>query len=110
MARLIRRSLSSAPYNRKLAINSRFVDTPDDIAALFVTVLKVDSATAQALIAEGFGSIEEVAYVPVNEWENVRGIEKSLIPTLRANARDHLNREALEAERRILGESGGIDG
>ena len=83
------------------------MDTPDKIAALFVTVLKVDDLTAQALIAEGFGSIEEVAYVPVDEWENVRGIEKSVIPALRANARDHLHREALEAERRILGESGG---
>jgi N utilization substance protein A len=72
---------------------------------LFMDKLEVDEEIAQILVAEGFSTVEEIAYVPVGELLAVEGFDEDIVEELRARARDALLNEALAAE-----ESAGGDG
>ena len=65
---------------------------------LFVDRLEVDEEIASILVAEGFGTVEEIAYVPVAELLAVEGFDEDIVEELRARARDALLTEALMAE------------
>lgn len=62
----------------------------DKIFALFEQALGCDNEIAQMLFEEGFSSLEEVAYVPMAELEEVDLDEETLI-ALRNNALETLN-------------------
>ena len=47
------------------------------IRSLFVDKLDVDEEVADILIAEGFTSLEEVAYVPMQEMMDIEGFDKT---------------------------------
>src|SRR3546814_18258299 len=57
------------------------------------------------LVAEGFGELEEVAYVPVEELAGIEGFDEELAQELQSRAAEGLERreEASRAERRELG-------
>ena len=57
---------------------------------LFVEKLDVDAEVADILIAEGFTSLEEVAYVPMQEMPRSRPSTKDTVTELRTRARDAL--------------------
>ncbi|MGV8677999.1 hypothetical protein ACV356_33415 [Pseudomonas aeruginosa] len=42
---------------------------------LFITALELDEEFAQILVEEGFTSLEEIAYVPMNELTAIDGLE-----------------------------------
>ncbi|MBD9368874.1 transcription termination factor NusA [Xanthomonas sp. XNM01] len=65
---------------------------------LFMDKLEVDEEIAGILVAEGFGSVEEIAYVPVGELLSVEGFDEDIVEELRARARDALLNEALAVE------------
>ena len=65
---------------------------------LFVDKLEVDEEIAGILVAEGFSTVEEVAYVPVGELLAVEGFDEDIVEELRSRARDALLNEALAAE------------
>ncbi len=72
---------------------------------LFVDALDVDEVLAQLLVAEGFTSLEEVAYVDIDELLTIDGFDESTAAELQARARDQLeaaNQKAL-ANARALG-------
>lgn len=60
---------------------------------------------AQLLVAEGFGSLEEVAYVDQAEISAIEGIDEELASELQNRAREALEQREAEAreERRKLG-------
>ena len=60
--------------------------------------LEVDEEIAGILVAEGFSTVEEIAYVPVAELLAVEGFDEDIVEELRARARDALLNEALAAE------------
>ncbi len=73
--------------------------------ALFTEALDVDEVVAQLLATEGFSTVEEIAYVGVDEIARIEGFDEETAEEIQARANSHL--EALEAaqdvERRELG-------
>ncbi|WP_374555794.1 transcription termination factor NusA [Thermomonas sp.] len=65
---------------------------------LFMDKLEVDEEIAGILVSEGFGTVEEVAYVPMAELLAVEGFDEDIVEELRSRARDALLNEALAAE------------
>ncbi|WP_376876164.1 transcription termination factor NusA [Albirhodobacter sp. R86504] len=67
---------------------------------LFVDALDLDEFFAQLLVAEGFTSLEEVAYVDQDELLSIEGVDEGTAGELQARARDVIeeqNRKAIEA-------------
>ena len=66
--------------------------------ALFQQKLEVDEEIAGILVAEGFSTVEEIAYVPVGELLAVEGFDEDIVEELRSRARDALLNDALAVE------------
>ncbi|SDV47626.1 transcription termination factor NusA [Chitinasiproducens palmae] len=90
--------------------------TPDESAAkqaeersglrgLFMARLDVDDEVADILIDEGFTSLEEIAYVPLNEMLDIEAFDEATVTELRNRARDALLTMAIADEERV--ETGG---
>ena len=58
--------------------------------ALFMEKLDVDQEVADILIEEGFTSLEEVAYVPLQEMLEIESFDEDTVNELRARAKDAL--------------------
>jgi N utilization substance protein A len=73
--------------------------------ALFMHALDVDEMIAQLLASEGFATVEEVAYVPVEEITYIEGFDEETAQEIQNRARDHLDREneKLDAQRKEMG-------
>ncbi|WP_343564546.1 transcription termination factor NusA [Kiloniella sp. b19] len=65
---------------------------------LFMNALDVDDVIAHLLVAEGFVSIEQVGFVPVDELATIEGFDDEVAEELRNRARDYLDRKAAELE------------
>ena len=70
----------------------------DRLRALFMDKLDVDEEVADILIAEGFTSLEEVAYVPINEMLEIESFDEDTVNELRSRARNALLTEAIVRE------------
>ena len=72
---------------------------------MFQTELDVDETLAQLLVAEGFGALEEVAYVELDEIAGIEGFDEDLGQELQSRAQEALDRReaANREERRGLG-------
>jgi len=57
---------------------------------LFMEKLDVDEEIADLLIAEGFTSLEQVAYVPLEEMLEIESFDEDTVSELRARAKDAL--------------------
>jgi transcription termination/antitermination protein NusA len=67
----------------------------------FESKLDVDEDVATVLVEEGFTSIEEVAYVPLEELAGIDGFDDDIAEALRARAKDALLTMALASEESI---------
>ena len=70
-----------------------FVMSHDDekpAVEMFMRILKTSEAEAAAIVAEGHISVEEVAYVPLDELFEIAGVEKARIAEIRGLAREYL--------------------
>src|SRR3954465_7199911 len=76
-------------------------------SGLFQNELDVDETLSQLLVAEGFASLEEVAYVPVEEIASIEGLDDDIASELQSRAAEALERReaASREERRKLGVS-----
>ena len=72
---------------------------------LFMAALDVDEMIAQLLASEGFATVEEVAYVPLEEITYIEGFDDETAEEIQNRARDHLDREnaALDEQRKEMG-------
>lgn len=61
-----------------------------NIKSIFLEKLDVDEEVADALVQEGFTSLEEVAYVPKEELRNVQGFDDEIANELQRRASDVL--------------------
>jgi N utilization substance protein A len=68
------------------------------LVQLFVEQLEVDEDLASVLVQEGFTSLEEVAYVPVQELADIEDFDEDLANALRERARDRLLTQAIASE------------
>ncbi len=57
---------------------------------VFIDVLEVDDVLAHLLVTEGFSSVEEVAFVPVEDMLSIGGFDEDLAAELRNRARNYL--------------------
>ena len=72
-----------------------------DILRNFIEELEVDEDLAQVLVDEGFTSLEEIAYVPVEEMLNIDGFDEDTVNELRARAKDRLLTNAIATEEKL---------
>lgn len=72
-----------------------------DILRNFVDELDVDEEVAQMLVEEGFTTLEEVAYVPMEELLEIDGFDEDIVNELRARAKDRLLTKAIANEEKL---------
>jgi N utilization substance protein A len=73
----------------------------ESVRALFVDKLDVDEEVADILIAEGFASLEEVAYVPLQEMLEIESFDEDTVNELRTRAKDALLTMEIAREERV---------
>ena len=61
----------------------------------FIRFLDADQELAEVLVEEGFTSLEEVAYVPMDEMLAIEGFDEDLVEELRERAKNGMLNEAL---------------
>ncbi|TDM06492.1 MAG: hypothetical protein C4K60_18300 [Ideonella sp. MAG2] len=71
------------------------------IRKLFVEKLDVDAEVADLLIDEGFTSLEEVAYVPLQEMLEIEGFDEDTVSELRNRAKDALLTMEIAREEKV---------
>jgi N utilization substance protein A len=71
------------------------------IRALFMEKLDVDEEVADILIEEGFSTLEEIAYVPLNEMLEIEAFDEDTVNELRNRARNVLLTEAIVDEEQL---------
>ena len=76
--------MDAAESAQKLAVET------DSGRRLFMDKLDVDEEIADILIAEGFTSLEEVAYVPLQEMLEIESFDEDTVNELRTRAKDAL--------------------
>ncbi|MFM2422456.1 MAG: hypothetical protein RL291_986, partial [Pseudomonadota bacterium] len=69
---------------------ARKAEEDEGVRKLFIDKLDVDAEVADILIAEGFASLEEVAYVPLAEMLEIESFDEDTVSELRARAKDAL--------------------
>jgi len=65
---------------------------------MFTKHLDIDEEFATILVEEGFSSLEELAYVPINELLEIDGLDEETIEALRERAKNALTTLALAKE------------
>src|SRR6478672_2823498 len=67
---------------------------------MFIDALDIDDVIAHLLVTEGFGSLEEVAYVAVEDLAEIEGFDVEVAAELQERARNALERRDREYEER----------
>ncbi|KTD19711.1 transcription termination factor NusA [Legionella londiniensis] len=65
------------------------------IIKLFTSALDIDEEIASILVANGFSSLEEIAYVPKDELLSIEEFDEEIVDELRSRANDSLLTQAL---------------
>jgi len=69
----------------------------------FIDKLDVDESIAEILVEEGFSALDEIAYVPIEEFLSIEGFDEELAEELRSRAKDALLTSAIATEERLDG-------
>lgn len=62
----------------------------DESRKRFMLLLGASPETAALLAAQGYSSVEEIAYVPIDELLSVPGLSGEIVSVLREGATNHL--------------------
>lgn len=79
----------------------RTVAEQERLLRTFSEKLHVESDIATLLIEEGFTSLEEIAYVPIQELLEIEGFDEEIVNALRSRAKDALLTQALASEEKL---------
>ncbi|CAN1541395.1 MAG: transcription termination factor NusA [Sulfuritalea sp.] len=71
------------------------------VSQLFMDKLDVDAEVAEILVQEGFSTLEEIAYVPLAEMNEIEAFDEDTIEELRKRARAALLTEAIAKEESV---------
>jgi N utilization substance protein A len=71
------------------------------IKALFMGKLDVDEEVSDILVQEGFNTLEEVAYIPINEMLEIEQFDEDTVNELRSRARNALLMQAIASEEKV---------
>lgn len=72
-----------------------------DVLRNFIDELDVEEDLAQILVDEGFTSLEEIAYVPMEEMLEIDGFDEDIVNELRSRAKDRLLTKAIANEEKL---------
>ena len=84
----------------------------EERSKLFMDTMNVDEVVAQLLVSEGFATLEEVAYIEIDELLSIEGFDQDTAEELQARAReslDEINAKALEEAKELGVEQSLID-
>ncbi|REL24432.1 transcription termination factor NusA [Thalassotalea euphylliae] len=84
-------------------MNAKHQAENDKVLNLFTEKLDIDDEFAGVLVDEGFTSLEEIAYVPVNELLEIDGMDEDIVNELRERAKGALTTQALASEESLEG-------
>ena len=84
-------------------MNAKHQAENDKVLNLFTEKLDIDDDFATMLAEEGFTSLEEIAYVPVNELLEIDGMDEDIVEELRERAKAALTTQALASEESLEG-------
>jgi N utilization substance protein A len=68
---------------------------------IFMEKLDVDEEVADILVQEGFNTLEEVAYVPLDEMLEIESFDEATVEELRSRARNALLTAAIVSEEKV---------
>lgn len=71
------------------------------IREIFMSQMNLSEDIANILVQEGFTSIEEVAYVAIDELQEIEDLSADDVDDIRTKARDAVLKAALEAEEKL---------
>src|SRR5210317_2535529 len=71
------------------------------VSQLFMEKLDVDEDVADILVKEGFSSLEEVAYVPEDEMNQIDEFDEGTVTELRSRARAAILTDAIAKEEKV---------
>jgi len=71
-------------------------------SAIFAEALDVDEVIAQLLASEGFASIEEVAYVQLDEIAEIEGFDEDTAQEIQNRALDYIDRQNAEFDEKRI--------
>jgi len=82
---------------------------------LYIDSLDVDDVIAHLLVTEGFTSVEDVAFVPVEDLADIEGFDEDIAAELRNRARTFLERQERDFEEKrvelgVADEVGDVEG
>ena len=75
----------------------------EERTTLFMDTLDLDEFFAQLLVSEGFASLEEVAYVELDELMVIDGVDEETASELQTRAREFIEKETQEALEKLRG-------
>jgi len=67
----------------------------------FIQALDIDDDFATLLVEEGFTTLEEIAYVPMEEMLQIDGLDEDVVNELRNRAKDVLLTQAIASEEKL---------
>ena len=82
-------------------IQAKQQEETGDILRNFIDELDVDEELAQVLVEEGFTSLEEIAYVPMEEMLGIEGFDEDIVNELRTRAKDRLLTKSIANEEKL---------
>lgn len=72
-----------------------------NLGAVFISGLAVDEDLAEILVQEGFRTLEDVAYAPVEDLIAIEGFDEELAEILKNRARDALLEQVLSSSEKV---------
>lgn len=82
---------------------NKSLEESNKILKLFTSALDIDEEVAMLLVANGFSSLEEVAYVPKEELLAIEEFDEEIVEELRNRANDTLLTLALSSGKNLSG-------
>ncbi|MDA9093306.1 transcription termination factor NusA [Methylophilaceae bacterium] len=76
-------------------------DEYTSVSQLFIEKLDVDADIADILVHEGFSTLEEIAYVPIDELIQIEAFDEDTVNELRSRASAVILKEAISNEEKI---------
>jgi len=76
-------------------------DEYTNVSQLFIEKIDVDADIADILVHEGFSTLEEIAYVPIDELIQIEAFDEDTVNELRSRASAVILKEAISNEEKI---------
>ena len=83
------------------AASEKQVQESTGLIEAFMRQLDVDEDVATVLVEEGFTTLEEVAFVPIEEMSSVEGFDEGIVEELRNRAKNALTTQELANEEEL---------